>query len=221
MLTIDFHVHSHYSMDCFLPPEKVVALARQNHLDGLAITDHDVWTDPEEFRRLAPELIIISGQEISSPCGDILGLFLKKKIEERRDVRKILAEIRGQEGLAVLAHPFKWPHLLRSQEWLKHFDAIEVFNARNNIPSPFLPNALARRAARSLNLPVTAGSDTHEGFEMGCAATLFDCSRAQATDAFMKKAILEKRVTVLAEREVNLGVEIISHFSRLIRSRSK
>lgn len=221
MIRMDLHVHSCFSMDCFLKPERIVELALKNGLNGFAVTDHDVWTDPEIFRKLAPELLIIGGQEISSPCGDILGLFLHKKIEETRNVEKILSEIRGQKGLAVLAHPYKWPHLFRAKDFLRKFDAIEVFNARNNIPSPYLENALAQRAVRSLGLAFTAGSDTHEGFEMGCTATVFDCDRRDAADEVLKKAILEKKVTVAGSREVNLGLEIISHFSRLMRSRSQ
>ncbi|MDD5019463.1 MAG: PHP-associated domain-containing protein [Candidatus Omnitrophica bacterium] len=217
MMTIDFHVHSRYSFDCFLEPRKIIELARRHHIDGLAITDHDTMAGVADFRALAPDLTIIAGQEISAPCGDILGLFLKREVRERRDVGRIVEEIRGQGGLAVLAHPFKWPHLVRSDDLLRQFDAIELFNARNNIPLPRWENLMAARAVRRLGLSWVAGSDTHEGFELGCGMTVFDFPASAATEDKIKDAIRNKRVARKG-REVGLAPEIVSHFSRLVRS---
>jgi predicted metal-dependent phosphoesterase TrpH len=216
-MVIDFHIHSKYSFDCFLEPAKIIELARQNGLDGLAITDHDTMAGVDEFRSLAPDLYIITGQEISTKDGDILGLFLKTEIKNCEVAQEAIAEIRAQGGLAVLAHPFKWPFLMRSPELLKNFDCIEVFNARNNIPSPFLENFLAKRAVSGLKLACIAGSDTHEGFELGNAYTIFDFSSAQADDEAIKKAILSKQVRIVGQ-EVSLALEIVSHFSRCFKS---
>jgi len=218
MMTIDFHVHSKFSFDCFLEPGHIIELAKRHRVDGLAITDHDTTAGVEEFRRLAPDLYIISGQEISTPYGDILGLFLRQAVSENNDVGRIIREIRAQGGLAVLAHPFKRPHLVRTDDFLRQFDAIEMFNARNNIPLPRLENHLAWRAVKRSGLAWVCGSDTHEGFEMGCGATVFDFDPSQATDEKIKEAILGKRVRRYG-REVHLIPEIISHFSRNLRSR--
>lgn len=217
-MTIDFHIHSRFSFDCFLEPSRIIDLARRHRIDGLAVTDHDTMAGADVFCRLAPDLYIIAGQEISTPHGDILGLFLRRTVRAQDDVSRILDEIRAQGGLAVLAHPFKWPHVVRSDDFLKRFDAIEVFNARNNIPLPRLENHLASRAARRLGLAWVCGSDTHDGFEMGCAATVFDFLPAEASDEKIKEAILNKHVRMQG-REVNLAPEILSHFSRTLRSR--
>lgn len=216
-MVIDFHIHSQYSFDCFLEPSKIIKLARESGLDGLAITDHDTMSGVEEFRRLAPDLYIIAGQEISTEDGDVLGLFLKEEIKNITRTQDVIAAIRAQGGLAVLAHPFKWPHVMRKSGLLKKFDAIEVFNARNNIPFPFLENYLAAGAVRDLALAFTCGSDTHEGFELGQARTIFDFSRFSADDEKIKDAILEKRLRVEG-KEVSLGLEVISHFSRMVKT---
>lgn len=218
MMTIDFHIHSKFSFDCFLEPAKIIDLARRHRIDGLAITDHDTIAGAEVFRRLAPDLYIITGQEISTPAGDILGLFLRHAVEEHDDAGRVVDEIRRQGGVAVLAHPFKWPHLVRSVDFLRQFDAIEMFNARNNIPLPRLENHLASRAVRRFDLAWICGSDTHEGFEMGCGATVFDFEPAGASDERIKEAILKRRVRMHG-REVHLIPEIVSHFSRNLRSR--
>ncbi|HAJ57391.1 MAG TPA: hypothetical protein DCL35_06440 [Candidatus Omnitrophica bacterium] len=224
-MVIDFHIHSKYSFDCFLEPADIVKLARTMRLDGLAITDHDTMAGVDEFRRLAtegsprgtPDIYIIAGQEITTKDGDILGLFLKTEIKGNLSTQDVILEIRQQGGLAVLAHPFKWPHLLRSPELLRQFDAIEVFNARNNIPSPYLENHLAKKAVCDMGLACIAGSDTHEGFELGNARTVFDFSFPEATDEMIKKAILERHAGIEG-REVSLPLEVKSHFSRMFKS---
>lgn len=219
-MIIDFHIHSKFSFDCFLEPAKIIEWARHHHIDGLAITDHDTTAGIQEFKRLAPDLYIITGQEISTKDGDILGLFLKEKVQCQGSSEQVIAAIKEQGGLAVLAHPFKWPHLKRSDAFLKLFDAIEVFNARNNIPLPRLENSLAKKAVDKLHLCFIAGSDTHEGFELGNALTIFDFIPQEATDAKIKQAILDQKVTVEG-REVSLSREIISHFSRNFKSMLK
>ncbi|OIO36292.1 MAG: hypothetical protein AUJ74_02775 [Candidatus Omnitrophica bacterium CG1_02_44_16] len=191
-------------------------MARRSCLDGLAIADHDTMAGVAEFKSLAPDLYIIPAQEITTRQGDILGLFLKGQIEKRDDFQWNLREIRLQGGLAVLAHPFKWPHLIRDRGFLRQFDAIEVFNARNNIPMPYLENFLASKAVSDYGLAFVAGSDAHEGFELGRAKAIFEFGREEASDQKIKNAILEKRVKVSGS-EVPLPLEIISHFSRNFR----
>jgi predicted metal-dependent phosphoesterase TrpH len=170
-----------------------------------------------EFKRLADGLYIIAGQEITTNAGDVVGLFLKQEVKPVFDVLKVVADIRSQGGLAILAHPFKWPHLLRDTNLLKQFDAIEVFNARNNIPMPYLENFLARKAVKELNLNFIAGSDVHEGFELGQAKTIFDFSSQEANEDNIKNAILNQELRVEG-REVSLPKEIMSHFSRNFKS---
>jgi hypothetical protein len=215
-MRIDFHIHSRYSFDCFLEPAQIIALAKQRGLDGLAVTDHDTMAGVEEFSRLAQGLIVIPGQEISTSQGDILGLFLKEEIKGNVSVDEAVRLIRQQGGLAVLAHPFKWPHLARSRAFLESFDAIEVFNARNNIPLPFCENRLAASAVRRHGLPFLAGSDVHEAFEVGMARTVFDFPASEYDEEGAKRAIRERRVRVEG-REVPLAREIVSHFRRMIK----
>jgi predicted metal-dependent phosphoesterase TrpH len=216
-MNIDFHIHSKYSFDSFLEPIKIVEMARARGLDGLAIADHDTMAGIEEFRRIAPDLYIIAGEELITDIGDIVGIFLKRPIKPSKNPDEVIREIRAQGGLAYLAHPYKWPFLNRDAAILKRFDAVEVFNARNNIPSPLLCNWKCSRAARLHHLPVVAGSDTHEGFELGMARTIFDFNREEATDEKIKKAILERNVRVEG-REVSLMAEVFSHFTRMVKS---
>jgi hypothetical protein len=118
--------------------------------------------------------------------------------------------------LAVLAHPFKWPHQVRMDDFLRQFDAIEMFNARNNIPLPRLENHLARRAVKRSDLAWVCGSDTHEGFEMGCGATIFDFNPSEASDERIKEAIL--RSSSVCPAGGSFDTRNHQHFSRNLRS---
>lgn len=218
-MLIDFHIHSKYSFDCFLEPIDIINRMRSCGMDGFAVTDHDTIAGFEEFKKLAPDLYIICGEEISTGEGDIVGLFLKEEIKPARNAVKVIRQIRDQGGLAMLAHPYKWPHLLRTDTFLKHIDCLEVFNARNNIPFPYIENILAKKAVARLKLAYVAGSDTHEGFEIGCAATGFDFPSDTATEEKIKEAILRKEVKITG-REVSLSREIVSHFLRNFKARS-
>ena len=37
----DLHVHSKYSRDSILSPEKIISVAKRKKLDGVAVTDHN------------------------------------------------------------------------------------------------------------------------------------------------------------------------------------
>lgn len=217
-MLIDFHVHSKYSFDCFLEPSKIVDRMRHCGINGFAVTDHDTIAGYSEFKKIALDLYIICGEEISTDQGDIIGLFLKEEIAPSKDAKAVVEQIRRQGGLAVLAHPYKWPHVLRGDTFLKEIGCLEVFNARNNIPFPFIENMLAKKAVSRLGLSCVAGSDAHEGFEIGQAATVFDFSFNDADDHKIKDAILSKKVKIVG-REVSLGREVISHFSRNFKSK--
>ena len=71
------HVHTDYSPDSNCPPEELVALAKQQGVDCIAITDHD-----EIAGALAAQAVggvrSIVGEEVSTADGHLIGLFLKE-----------------------------------------------------------------------------------------------------------------------------------------------
>ncbi|HJN14474.1 MAG TPA: CehA/McbA family metallohydrolase [Armatimonadota bacterium] len=69
--------------------------------DFLAITDHGVVTDPNEYK--VPGLLGIPGEELSRP--HIVGLGLSETITDDLDFAGQIAAIRSQGGLPILAHP--------------------------------------------------------------------------------------------------------------------
>ena len=173
-LRLDLHVHSLYSGDGAMPPEQIIAGARRVGLDGIAVTDHDTIRGGIETSHLqATGLLVIVGAEIMTDQGEIIGLFLKEEITERR-LEHVVEEIRSQGGLVVIPHPFDMLrksafHISDGQASLT--DAIEVFNSRCIFPSA---NTMAADYARAHGLPAVAGSDAHYASEIGHAGIVTD-----------------------------------------------
>ena len=67
-LRANLHTHT-INSDGDSPPEDVVAWYRDAGYDALAITDHDLLTDPAELRHIAGPMLLVRGEELTS--GDV------------------------------------------------------------------------------------------------------------------------------------------------------
>ncbi len=54
---------------------------------------------------LAPFKVII-GEEILTPHGEVIGLFIKEKIPVALPIEEAISRIKAQGGLVLLPHPF-------------------------------------------------------------------------------------------------------------------
>jgi len=174
-MKFDLHIHSKYSYDSFLSPVKIIRIARKKGLDGVAVTDHNTIKGGVETSRInkGDDFIVITGSEIRTEYGDIIGLFLSVEIRSQTFV-EVVEEIRDQDGMVVLAHPFRKGIFPR--DLLKYIDLIEGFNAR----SPGDPNRRAEELARSQGMSMTAGSDAHLWFEVGRGRTIVNSEVREA-----------------------------------------
>lgn len=167
-LKLDLHIHSEASPDGRMSVREIVARARANGLQGVAICDHDLLFQPQGDQT-DTDVLVIPGIELSTECGHLLGLFLTGPVEGR-DAPSLIQSIHAQGGLAILAHPFEHsrdPARLRAL--LPLLDGIEVWNGRANRKLADA-NALARRFAQENGLPGTGGSDAHLPREIGNGA---------------------------------------------------
>lgn len=139
-------------------------------LDGIVVADHNTIRGGLETKDInRSPLTVIVGSEIKTEWGDVVCLFLEKEISTRK-FTQVAEEVRKQEGIMILAHPY-WKHTL-SEELLAGVDLIETFNSRI---SPAL-NRKAEELALSRGLPQVAGSDAHLPWEIGKGVTCFDFS---------------------------------------------
>lgn len=171
MLKADFHIHTKYSMDCHNELEDIVKRCQKLGLTCIAIADHDAVEGGLELQKIAPFKVIVA-EEVQTYNGEVMGMFLKKRIASGIPLQQAIAAIKEQGGLVNIPHPFDPMRGLRlnADEFNKlapQIDMIEVFNAR--VPTT-QTNTKAENFAREHNLPGTAGSDSHSIAEMGSVA---------------------------------------------------
>lgn len=131
---IDFHTHSILSRDGGINKDKYKKILESKKLDYIAITDHNEIDFAKQMHLELGERIIV-GEEISTQEGHIIGLFLQEKIEKGLPLLKTISEIKKQNGLVYIPHPFaKLRHGLGLESLEKisnHIDILETFNGRN------------------------------------------------------------------------------------------
>lgn len=175
MSLFDFHVHSHYSKDANMVPENLVRVAQKKGLRGVAITDHNTIAGGVKAKKTCgSHFFVVVGAEIRTDACEIIGLFLSDEVSSTNPFA-VIDEIRDQDGITVLPHPFRSvfpPHPQRRRgiplALLEKIDVVEAFNARSTMTA----NQQARALASTLGKPMIAGSDAHWYREVGRGKTL-------------------------------------------------
>lgn len=170
MLKADLHIHTEYSIDCMTPLESVISRCLEVGLDCIAISDHGTTEGAMKLKSMAPFYVIVA-EEILTPDGEIMGMFLKETIPSGLPIEEAISRIREQDALVCIPHPFSTiaRHGLGArmmEKLVEHLDIVEVFNARNLLPSN---SVKAQLFAEKYNLPQSAGSDAHTVPEIGNA----------------------------------------------------
>lgn len=172
-MKLDLHIHSEYSRDASASAAEIVRRCKSIGLDGLAITDHNEIKGSLEAYSIAPAegMIVVRGVEVSAAEGHVIALGVQEVIPRGLPVRETVEKIRAAGGVAVAAHPGRFPSGIgMDRARTVDFDAIEVLNGGSSRRS----NARAKVVAETRKLPVTAGSDAHAVDQTGKAWTVFD-----------------------------------------------
>ncbi len=163
-IVVDLHMHTDHSHDCSIPAGELLDHAEAIGLGGIAITDHNVFAGAQEAVELARgrDLIVIPGEEVMTPSGEVIGLFLKEEIPRDMPMDVTVQAIREQGGIVYMPHPFDRLHSIPDprtlHRLLENVDVFEVYNARLLLDAY---NDEALRFARKYNLLMGAGSDAH------------------------------------------------------------
>jgi len=185
LLRADFHIHTTYSMDCNMSLEEIISRCLETGINCIAVADHGSVEGALKMQSLAPFPVIVA-EEILTPHGEIMGMFLEERIPSGLPIEQVISRIKAQGALVCLPHPFDTLRGLRLnrtrlEELADQIDVIEVFNAR----SPFLRAAnKARTFARKFDIPGTAGSDAHTPNEIG--NTYVEISEFNGRDDFLQ-----------------------------------
>ena len=171
MIKADLHVHTTFSGDSEITPEKLVARVRAVGLDCIAVADHNTAEGALKIKGMAPPFKVIVAEEIETPEGEIIGLFLKETIPAGLTPEETVTRIHAQGGLACVPHPFdRFRSSAMQEKTLERIaaliDIVEVANART---LPMQDLSRPQKFAENYGKLMGAGSDSHTLPEIGRA----------------------------------------------------
>ena len=166
------HVHTSCSHDSILDRYLLLLMCRLRHIDCVAITDHNALRHALAWQGFFARhgVRIIPGEEVFTAEGEIIGLFLSQQIPDGLTPEQTVAEIRRQDGVVYIPHPFDQkrhrsvlcPDALQR---IRHdVDCIEIHNGRN--VGAWYDERQQAICERIGALPVI-GEDAHCFFEVG------------------------------------------------------
>lgn len=182
-LRFDIHVHT-LASDGISDVEAVLGAAVTAGLDAIAITDHERIDAALAAREIALgrdlPIEVVVGEEISTRGGHLVGLWLSRRIRPWHSLRRSVAMVHEQGGMAIIAHPLPPYPLCASERAIRrlmdeadpiyHPDALEGFNPTT---ARMRWSHRAPALAEELGIAALAGSDAHSADLVGSAVTLF------------------------------------------------
>jgi len=197
MLRFDLHVHSNYSKDGESTVEEILRAAKAKGLDGIAITDHDTTAGAryalEVCAKVAPGLLVIPGEEVSTRSGHLIVLGITQDIPKGMSVEETVKAGHRIGGTVVVPHPYN--RLRHGIAIPAGADAVEAYNSRYIVG---FHNRVAKRRSQGLRLPMVAGSDAHRADFVGTAVTIVDST--SLTLPAVLQAIREGKTEAIAKK---------------------
>jgi predicted metal-dependent phosphoesterase TrpH len=172
MLKADLHLHTKYSFDCTTTPQAIIRRCQKIGINCVAVADHGTIEGAQRVKEIAPFRVIVA-EEILTPLGEVMGMFLTEPIPSNIPVDEAFGRIKAQNGLVCLPHPFDSMRGINDRgfsqiiELLPQVDVLEVFNSRAMRFAN--SNAKALAFATKHELLKSAGSDAHTSGEIGHA----------------------------------------------------
>ncbi len=194
---LDLHTHSIISYDGGInSAEYVRILANKNHF--IAITDHNEISFAKDLNQRVGEQVIV-GEEIMTTEGEIIGLFLKEKINPGLSAMETCRQIKLQQGLVYIPHPLETLRKGLNMETLNsiksEIDIIETFNAR--LRQPHLLPIVENFAANFLK---ASSSDAHgiRGFGSSYSLVADKPNRSNILELLRSATLVKSRASFLA-----------------------
>ena len=193
----DLHLHTEYSPDCDTRLSTIEDHCLNRGITGIAVTDHNQIDGALRLRDSVRELKVIVGEEISSRDGDIVGLYLSKRIGSGMSAADTVDAIHSQGGCVYLPHPFDRARARRSKgaslaTIIDRVDIVEIFNGKVGSPRY---NQMALEYARRLQKLGAGGSDAHSLRAIGTVYNEFMAEEPPGDAASLLKCLAESQLT--------------------------
>lgn len=210
MKKIEFHVHTKYSKDSNLTYPFILLMCKLKKINCLAITDHNEIAGALKYKSKLKKhgIDVIVGEEIFTSDGEIIGLYLTKRIKPNLTAKETITEIKEQNGLVYIPHPYdlkRYKTVLTEKAFKsikKDIDLIEKHNGRN-IDISY--SKKQEEIVNKNNLIGVVGSDAHTFYELGRNYLLVDSYDKEVLVSNIKKATIKtKKCIKLAHTNTKL-----------------
>jgi predicted metal-dependent phosphoesterase TrpH len=186
-MLIDLHSHTRpLSWDSDLTPDDLIELTKRAGLDGICLSEHDAFWEPERVAELGRKhnFLVLPGVEINTEAGHVLCFGVDRYAYGMHRWPELAEHVRLAGGVMVAAHPYR-----RQMPWNQA--KVEDYEAALNRAgaNPLYPacaaleglngrgteaeNAFSAQIVERLAMPATAGSDAHAVPDIGRCATEF------------------------------------------------
>jgi predicted metal-dependent phosphoesterase TrpH len=163
---IDLHLHSRYSHDGQSTLEELVERCAECGLDRIALTDHNTVEGALKLAKIAPDLTII-GEEAKTREGEVIGLFIKRRLPPYLRPEEVMDMIHEMGGLTYVPHPLdRHRSNFNAERIVELADRIDIIETYNAWCEP-AENHAAARLAKDLDKVAATGSDAHAASELG------------------------------------------------------
>jgi predicted metal-dependent phosphoesterase TrpH len=200
----DLHMHTNLG-DGWISPARLVQTAIDKHLSVIAVTDHDHVEGAKRVEEILAGMTeagmdkepfqLITGVEVTTRSGHLIGLFVRKAPKPMRPVQESIDAIKEQGGLVVVAHPFGKlvPSLSRRKidELLTNGYEIDGIETYNPSPANAAQRAAVREANRDWGLAEIGSSDAHFWQHIGAGYTQFRGSSPED----LRRAVTDRTTT--------------------------
>jgi predicted metal-dependent phosphoesterase TrpH len=207
----DLQLHSDLG-DGLSSPAEILDAAERDHLDVIALTDHDDIRGGFVLRELAARrnsrVAVVPGVEVTTRSGHLLALFVEDEVPMLRPLHETIIAVHRRGGLAVVPHPLSYLTFSIGERALARLAACgedECLPDAMELRNPSYAGRVRQERAAWMNAHVlrvaeTGSSDAHHAKLVGTAWTEFPGQDA----ASLRRAILE-RTTAAAGRVWTLG----------------
>ena len=171
-MKIEMHVHTRFSKDSLLPLHVLLFMCKIKKIKCIAITDHNEIKGAIKAKQIFAKhkINVIVGEEILTKQGEIIGLFLNRKIEKNLTAKETIQEIKKQNGVVYVPHPFDKKRnktVLQYEQIIANKDDIQLIESYNgrNIEKEYAIKQ--NEIANEIGKTKVVGSDAHTWFEVG------------------------------------------------------